>query len=561
MICSLSIRDLAVVKELDLDFRKGLTVLTGETGAGKSILLTALGLALGERADSSYIRPGAKKAEVTLEFDLADSHDAKQWLIESDLDEDQVCFIRRVVSGDGRSKAYINDRPVTLQFLHELSASLVEIHGQHAHLKLLQNIEQRRMLDDLAGNQEVLGKLGALFRKWKNTKTELDDLVDKAGAESQRAELLKFQIAELEQSDVESLDYPAISEEHRIHANMERILTLGQEQLQQLSEDEQLSVNSLLGRSIQAMSELSELSSDFGEILTLLNDALVQVQESTHLLRRRLDSLESDPKQLEWLEECLSLVHGLSKKYQTAPENLTATLYGLRNEIETLQENAEGIDKLKEKIDALQADYVRLANTLSERRTSGAQSLQKRISSIIKELGMPHGEFIIEVTQQSKENPRAEGSDQVEFLISTNLGLPPRPIGKIASGGELSRISLAIQVAAMNGKTTPTMVFDEVDSGIGGGVAEVVGKRLRALGESKQVFCVTHLPQVAAQSHEHLFVQKHSDGELTHSKVNSLTGKERKCEIARMLGGIKITDQTLAHAQEMLQWNDESLSQ
>lgn len=560
MLCSLNIQDLAVVESLVLELSNGLTILTGETGAGKSILLTALGLALGDRADSGYIRPGCKRAEINLEFDLCDAVDANQWLIDNQLDDGQYCLVRRVLSEEGRSKAFINNRPVTLQNLQELSNLLVEIHGQHDHLKLLQNTQQRRLLDEFVENRAILEQLVRLHNRWKTTKTELDKLIKQAEENSARQDLLCYQITELEQAGVETLDYPGLLEEHNIQSNLGKILTLGQQQLQQLYENEQSSVNALLGQSITALSELAGLAPEFNEITGLLDDALIQVQESSHILRRRLESLESDPKRLEWLEEKLSILHGLGKKHRTTPEDLLQTLNTLRDELDGIQHGSERIAELHDSVEALIEEYVALAGKLSQNRAKGAKLLEDQISSIIKQLGMPHGELVIKVTTQSNDIPKVEGNDRVEFLVSANPGLPPRPLGKIASGGELSRISLAIQVAATSVKMTPTMIFDEVDSGIGGKVAEIVGQKLRSLGETKQVFCVTHLPQVAAQSHHHLLVEKLSDQDMTHSQVTQLSNEERKLEIARMLGGVKITEQTLAHASEMLLWIENNAS-
>ncbi len=556
MLCSLNIRDLAVVESLDLDFKKGLSVLTGETGAGKSILLTALGLALGNRADAGYIRSGCKKAEINLEFDLDDAIDAKQWLIEHELEDGGYCLIRRVLSDDGRSRAFINNRPVTLQALQEIASLLIEIHGQHAHLKLLQNVQQRQLLDELSGNHLILDAMGQVYRQWRGAKSDLDNLIQEAEKRSLREDLLSHQIAELEQSEIESQSYVALLEEHVLQANLGKILSLGQQQLQQLDEDEHHSVNVLLGRSINTMAELGELSPSFNEVSELLNEALIQTQESTQIIRRHLDSLESDPNRLEWLEEWLGTVHGLAKKHQVTPKELPQILNNLRDEYCRFQRSSERISELQKKIAALEVDYTGFANKLSKRRIEGARTLQKKISKIIKELGMPHGEFVIGVSSSDVNFLKAEGLDSVEFRVSANPGMPPQAIGKISSGGELSRISLAIQVVAMSAKITPTMVFDEVDSGIGGAVAEIVGQRLRALGKHKQVFCVTHLAQVAAQAHQHLRVKKSIGKTTTQSQVRILSDEERRTEIARMLGGLKITEQTLAHASEMLGWSN-----
>lgn len=553
MLLSLKIRDLAVVESLDLDLRVGLTVLTGETGAGKSILLTALGLALGDRADSGYIRPGCKRAEINLEFDVDDTPPARQWLEVNELDQAHECMIRRVLSQDGRSKAYINDRPVTLQALQALSALLVEIHGQHAHLRLLQAQEQRRLLDESADNKALLGKVNALHREWVSARKKLDDLVQSSEQLKAREDLLRYQIDELEQLEIASLDYPALVEEHTRLANLEKILSTGQAQWEQIYDHEHYSINALLGQSIHALAEITPLAPEFHEIGELLNEAEIQIQEAGQLLRRRLEALEADPARLEWLERQLGILHSLARKHHVEPEGLAQHLAVLRQELHSIEHCSEEVDALSKRLAQISGEYKLLASELSARRAQCAAELQTQITGLIHELGMPQGQFCIEIRPSADEAPKAEGWDQIEFLVTTNPGLPPRPLAKVASGGELSRISLAIQVAAIHSKTTPTMIFDEVDAGIGGGVAEMVGQRLRALGQDRQVLCVTHLPQVAVQAHHHLLVQKVNAQHSTQSRVKPLAASERKHEIARMLGGIQITSQTLAHAEEMLQ--------
>jgi DNA repair protein RecN (Recombination protein N) len=553
MLSNLNIKDLAVVESLDLDLEPGLTVLTGETGAGKSILLTALGLALGDRADSGYIRPGAAKAEVNLAFALVDAPEAKAWLVDNDLlDEDDTCLIRRVVNPDGRSKAYVNNRPVTLQALQELASSLVEIHGQHAHLHLLRTDEQRRILDESSGNQALLERLSGLYKNWRTQREALETATRSAKDGAAREELLRYQIEEMEQHEVDTLDYQALSDEHTLQANAGRILTTGQTQLELLYEDEQHSVTALLNQSFHALAELAHLAPEFGEIRTLLDEAQIQVKEATSELRRKLDKLEADPQRLNWLDEKLGDLHRLARKHQVPPQELRGHLETLRRELDGIEHGSEHIAKLQAEVDRLEADYRQLAEELSQRRREGAERLQARISAIIRELGMPQGELRVQIGPAADRTPTPYGNDPIEFLVSANPGLPPRPLGKVASGGELSRISLAIQVAATDSKTTPTLIFDEVDTGIGGGVAEIVGQKLRTLSEGRQVFCVTHLHQVAAQGHRHLLVAKTTIDGITQTQVRPLTPDQRKHEIARMLGGVKITEQTLAHAEELL---------
>jgi len=560
MLCNLNIKDLAVVESLSLELALGLTVLTGETGAGKSILLTALGLALGERADSGLIRPGASRAEINLEFSVADARAARLWLEENELsDDEEVCLIRRVVSQDGRSRAFINNRPATLQSLQELASMLVEIHGQHAHLRLLDGDEQRRLLDESAGNKTLLEKLAGIFRHWRSVRDELDANSKTIERGTAREELLRYQIEEMEQHGVEALDYDLLSEEQTLQANMEKILAAGQTQLEQLYDDEKCSVNALLVQAIHAMADIGHIAPDFSEIETLLTEAQIQVKEAVGELRRRMEKMEADPKRLAWVDEKLGELHRLARKHHVAPRDLRQHVENLRTELGSIELGTEKNAQLRQEMEKLEREYRELAVQLSKSRLEGGRKLEAQISSVIRELGMPQGQFIIETTPAQTNLPTLFGNDKIEFLVSANPGLPPRPLGKVASGGELSRISLAIQVAATDAKTTPTLVFDEVDSGIGGGVAEIVGQKLRLLGKDRQIFCVTHLHQVAALGHQHLLVEKTIDKASTKTQVRKLSPNQRKHEIARMLGGVRITEQTLAHAEEMLAASGSSL--
>lgn len=552
MLLNINISDLAVVDRLDLDLETGMSVLTGETGAGKSILLTALGLALGERADSGYIRPHCKRAEINIEFDLDDAPLAKDWLFDNELDDDGHCLIRRVISQDGRSKAYINNRPVTLQTLQSLSRLLVEIHGQHAHLTLLNGDEQCRLLDSFANNQALLKNVHQVYQDWKQCSRELQQLIKVNTDQSEREELLNFQLDELRQLDLEHFDYKALSDEHNTLANLGQILTVGQQQLDMLYENEQQSVNRMLNHGIHALTELSEYSTELGEIAAMLGEAQIQVDEASHQLRRYLESQEADPQRLNWLEEQIGIIHNLGRKHHCEPEALPETAQRIEQELDNLTHSGERIAALQQRSEQLLQQYRKLAEKLSKQRQLHGKKLSERISAMIKELGMPHGEFIVTVDYRENDKPALNGNDIIEFLVSANPGLPPKPLTKVASGGELSRISLAIQVTTSTDKTTPTMIFDEVDSGIGGGIAEIVGQKMRDLSRNRQVMCVTHLPQVAAQAHHHLYVEKNNRKNMTSSTVRPLHDDERITEIARMLGGVNLTEKTLAHAREML---------
>ena len=552
MLLNLNIIDLAVVDAMDLDLEPGMSVLTGETGAGKSILLTALGLALGDRADSGYVRPNSKRAEVNLEFDLSKAPLVTRWLEDKELDDAGQCLIRRTISEEGRSKAYINNRPVNLQTLQALSRQLVEIHGQHAHLTLLDKDEQRLLLDDFAQNQALLEQLNNCYQNWKHSHKTLQQLLKAGSDQAEREELLRYQLEELQQLDLEHFDYAALAEEHNKLANLGQILSVGQQQLDILYDNDQQSVAQMLGHCIQAIGELTEYAGELNTIVELLNEAEIQVGEATQQLRRFLENQEADPQQLISLENQIGIVQNLSRKHKTTPEELPQLAALLSTELDNISHSSERIESLTLDCENQLNQYRQLASQLSAARQTAATELQQRISDTIKELGMPHGEFVVNIGSNPDAEPQRNGLDNIEFLVSTNPGLPAKPLSKVASGGELSRISLAIQVTTSTDKTTPTMIFDEVDSGIGGGIAEIVGQKLRRLSKNRQVLCVTHLPQVASQAHQHLFVSKNQDTAVTSSTVRHLSDEERVDEVARMLGGVTITENTLAHAREML---------
>ncbi len=552
MLQNLTIIDLAIVESLDLNLEKGLSVLTGETGAGKSILLTALGLALGDRADASYIRPNCQRAEINLSFDLSDAPDALAWLEENELDDEQSCLIRRTIRQDGRSKAYINGHPTTLQALKLLSSQLVEIHGQHAHLTLLDNEEQRTFLDNYAENTELLADTNQAYLQWRTNFHELSALIKSSTEQSNQEDLLRYQLNELEQLDLANYDYNALSAEHEKLANLEQILKVGQTQLDLLSENEQQSANQMVGQSISALTDLTSLAFEFDEPNKLLIEAQIQISEATQQLRRFLEAQEIDPQRLQALENQIGVIHSLSRKHHVSPKELPQIAEKLSHDLDLLSHSTEHIDELNKLVNDNKQQYFTLAQTLSDKRMHSAKKLSRTISAMIQELGMPQGKFSISVTAQKASQPKINGIDKIEFLVSANKGLPLRALAKVASGGELSRISLAIQVATSHDKNVPTMIFDEVDSGIGGGIAEIVGQKLRALGHKAQVLCVTHLPQVATQADQHLFVFKSSDNAMTTSSVKVLSTEQRIEETARMLGGVNITESTLTHAKEML---------
>ena len=553
MLLNLTIIDLAVVKFLDLDLTQGMTVLTGETGAGKSILLTALGLALGDRANGDYVRPDCEQAQIQLRFDISQLTEVRAWLENQQLTTANPCIIRRIIKRNGRSQAYINDKLVTLPNLQQLSRQLVEIHGQHAHLTLLNNDEQRRLLDAYAKATPLLTQLNECYQQFSAAHKELIELEKRSQESAQREELLHYQLEELAQLNVSELHYDALVEQHTKAANLEQILQSGGKQLAVLSDDES-SVTRGLRISLKELTALTQFAPELQTICDLLLEAQIQADEAAQQLRRFLDNQEIDAELLNELENQLALIKNASRKYHVKPQELAELELKLANELATITNSEARLEQLTQLTAQLQTQYEQLAGQLSKQRRAAALPLQTEISALIKELGMPKGEFLAQVLEVAHALPKFNGMDKIEFLISANVGLPAKPLAKVASGGELSRISLAIQVVTANDKTTPTMIFDEVDTGIGGGTAEIVGQKLRRLSENRQVLCVTHLAQVAAQAHQHLFVEKKHDdsSEVSASSVRVLSEEQRVNELARMLGGLTMTANTLAHAEEML---------
>ena len=415
MLLNLNIIDLAVVKSLDLDLEKGMSVLTGETGAGKSILLTALGLALGDRADSGYVRPNCKRAEINLEFDLADAPLAQQWLKDNELDAEHQCLIRRLVNSDGRSKAYINNRPVTLQALQELSEKLVEIHGQHAHLTLLNADEQRRLLDAYAKSQPLLDHVNACYREWHQTSKELASLIKSSVDQTEREELLRYQLEELQQLDLANFSYAELSDEHSKLANLGQILSTGQAQVDTLYENDQQSANQMLNHCLAELNHIAQFAPELNEICTMLSEAQIQVEEASFQLRRFIESQEADPQRLESLENQIGIIQSLSRKHHVTPAELPELVGKLESELDGLAHSSERIETLTASVAQLLTQYHQLAAQLSEQRKLSAKKLQRQISAMIKELGMPQGEFLVDIAAQDSETPKLNGKDKIEY--------------------------------------------------------------------------------------------------------------------------------------------------
>ncbi len=553
MLTQLSIRDFAIIESLDLDLCEGMTVLTGETGAGKSIIVDALLLALGGRAEGGMIRHGATRAEISAGFDLSRIARACQFLEEHDLEGAPDCVLRRIITHEGRSKAYINGSSVPLQSLQELGNLLVDIHGQHEHQSLLQRNAQREHLDDYAGHAQMLADLAALHKRWISSARELEALLRAQTERETRLTLLRYQVQELDALKLEQDEWPALNAEHARLANVSRLLETGQGALSALYENEQGSALGLLTHSASELHKLHEYDTSLIPLSELLDGAVIQLQEAVSELRHYLDHLEGDPERLHSVEQRLANIHDLARKHRAKPEELPDLHQRLMQELANIEGADARLEQLQREAAMARQAYLALAEKLSAARAKQAKELQKQVTARMQQLGMPGGQLEIQLERVAEDQYAAHGLERVEFLVSANPGQPLKPLNKVASGGELSRISLALQVITAQSGRIPTLIFDEVDVGVGGGVAEIVGQQLRALSEQRQVLCVTHLPQVAAQGRHHIQVSKETKKEATKITLRTLGAEERRDEIARMLGGVKITGQTLAHAGEMLE--------
>ena len=552
MLKHIRIRNFAIIDHIDIEFHAGMTALTGETGAGKSILLGALGLMLGDRADSDNVRVGSSKSEISAEFDISKLEHIKLWLKEKELDTETDCLLRRRLSEDGRSRAFINSTPVPLQDLRELGEMLVDIHGQHEHQSLMRSDMQRQLLDDYSQHKPLLVELKNIYQQWKKVSTEFQQLQDDSKNRSDRLDLLRYQVGELDALSPVEGEYATLSEEHQRLANVDKLSATSQQAVMALYDAEEGTLYSQLSQQINLLESASETDPQLTPANTMLNEALVQIEETASLLRDYLASLDNNPERFNEVESRLGGLHDLARKHRVEPGQLFAVHAQLQQELKNLDHADENLSRLEQQTQEFKKSYLTLANKLSKSRNQFAQSLNKEISKAMQTLGMAGGKFEILVKTDAQENYSAQGLDDIEFTVSANAGQPCKPLAKVASGGELSRISLAIQMITAKQGRIPTLIFDEVDSGVGGGIAEIVGQHLRLLGHDRQVFCVTHLPQVASQAHQHLRVLKHIQEGLTQTQIQTLTEKERVEEISRMLGGIEITKQTRAHAKEML---------
>jgi len=551
MLSHLTLKDFAVVSAAELGFDAGLTVVSGETGAGKSLLVDALLWLTGARADAGIVRHGAERAELSAEFSLADAPDAADWLRERELDDDASCQLRRVIRADGGSRAWINGRPATLAQLSELGALLVEIHGQHEHQALLERSHQLGLLDAFGQHEALLADVREHARRWQDLDQELAAL-SRTGDVGDRIAYLEHQHGELAREALAAGDIDDMLAAHRRQANAAGLLAGYESALARLSGDEGQSLSRGLRQANGELGRHLDSEPRLREVTALLESAEIQIDEAGGLIERLRDELDIDPAHLQQLEARMTRLHDLARKHRVPLAELAARRDAIETELESLRGAGERSEFLFAEREAANARWKTAAARLSQSRNAAGKKLGKAVSGLMSELGMGGGVFAVELTAQDNNKPHALGAERCEFLVSANPGQPPRALRKVASGGELARISLAIEVAALGLDSVPTMIFDEVDTGIGGAVAEVVGQKLRALGASRQVLCVTHLPQVAAQGHHHLQVSKAVNGSSTHSAVSVLAEKERIEELARMLGGVEITKETRANARQML---------
>ena len=553
MLLHIQIRDFAIIDAAELELASGLTVLTGETGAGKSILVDALLLAAGGRAGAEVVRHGADRAEVSATFAISNNAAARAWLAEQSIEhEDEAVVLRRIVGADGRSRAYVNSQALSVQALRQLGETLVDIHGQMEYQSLMKRAAQRELLDLSGDYRELLDSVAAQHRAW----SELCEQRDRAAASAQdreaRLELLRYHLGELKALDLKPGELADLSAERQRLAQHGRLASGVREILQLLREAEDMNAEHAVSRALTVSRSLSELDSRFASIAKAIDESLIALREGIESAERYEADLEADPQRQEWVEQRLAAMESIARKHRIEPAGLGALQAELAAEFQQLDTLEASLEQIEKNLAQLQTQFRAACAQLSAARRAAAGKLSRRISELMQTLGMPGGVFQIAVRALDGATASVHGADEIEFLVSANPGQPPRPLAKVASGGELSRISLAIQVAAAQSDALPCLVFDEVDAGVGGGVAEIVGRQLRTLGDRAQVLCVTHLPQVASQAHAHVRVTKLTDGKTTRTVLTVLSADDRVEEVARMLGGVSVTDKAREHAAEML---------
>ncbi|MCU4674581.1 DNA repair protein RecN [Catenovulum sp. 2E275] len=552
MLTQLYIKDFAIVNGLDIEIDPGMTTITGETGAGKSISIDALSLCLGSRAETSMVRPNSDKTEICATFNVANIPEAINWLTEQDLlTQDQTdCMIRRVITAEGRSRAYINGAPVPAQLLKSLAPLLVNIHGQHAHQLLLKPEHQLTLLDQFAEHKHLLAQTTLAYQGWNKLKKELKKLEEEQANREARFQLLEYQVTELDEFAINQGEFEQIEQEHKKLSNSVALVTDSQQCYSLLYDNNEQTIMDMVQFIETKLTDLSKYDPALNSIIQMLNEAGIQLKEASYELRDYIDSQEPDPEKLQQLEERLTTALELARKHKVAPEELYLEHQKLAEELSQIKQSDEQSEQLKTEVVEAEKHYWQAADALSESRNEAAQTLSAAITDSMQTLNMKQGQFLVKLNQI--QTPAKTGSDEIEFLVSANPGQPLQAMHKVASGGELSRISLALQVLTSSKSSVPTLIFDEVDVGISGPTAAIVGQMLRKIGESTQVICVTHLPQVAACGHQQMQVSKENDGQSTTTQMVKLSQQERIYELARLLGGDVITSNTLENAKDLL---------
>ncbi|AIU67626.1 DNA repair protein RecN [Vibrio coralliilyticus] len=551
MLAHLSVNNFAIVKSLQLELSHGMTTITGETGAGKSIAIDALGLCLGGRAEAGMVRQGEEKTEVSAAFSLENNIHATRWLEDNDLLEGSDCILRRIINKEGRSRAFINGSPVPLSQLKTLGQLLINIHGQHAHHQLMKSDYQMAMLDQYAGHTNLLKGTRNAYQNWRQADNNLKQLKENSAANLAQKQLLEYQIKELNELSLGEDEYEELEQEHKRLSNSGELAATCQQAIELIYEGEEVNALGILQSASSSLIQLAELDEALAELPNMLSEAIIQIEEANSELRGYLDNIDVDPARMAFVEERFSKVMSMARKHHVLPDELYQHHQDLLSQIEALDCSDEKLEELEQAVEAKYQAFLTSAEKLHKSRCRYAKELNKLITASMHELSMEKAQFCIEVDKQCT-HPSPLGMDNVCFVVSTNPGQPMQPIAKVASGGELSRISLAIQVITAQKVDTPSLIFDEVDVGISGPTAAVVGKMLRKLGGSTQVLCVTHLPQVAGCGHQQLFVAKQTKAGKTETQMHTLDNEQRVSELARLLGGSEITESTLANAKELL---------
>ena len=550
MLRSLQIRNFAIIDEIDITFKDDMTVLTGETGAGKSILIDALSLVLGERGSSNLIRNKEKRAEYTAEFEITNNNNALNWLVEKSLENENECILRRTISPDGKSRSFINGNTVNLQSLKSLGELLVDIHGQHFHQSLCKKNVQRDLLDHFGGLSDTKNKIKRIFNEWRTLSDQLTEMIENDKNKADRIDLLSFQSKELNELALSSGEYDSLNSEFKKITNIEKINRGINSLIDCLQSNEITNVGQMLSDSIKNIDTLATFDDSLEETKNLLSEAEINVSEAIGNLSRYGESIDYDNQKSREIEERINSIISLSRKHRADPDELVDIKIQIEKELDALKHSQTSIEEIQKNMNDLRKEYDGLSIKLTRMRVESAKKLSRLVADSMNELGMTGGIFKVEIIPS--KNISQHGNDDITFQISANPGQKPQPISNVASGGELSRMSLAIQVITSNGTNIPTMIFDEVDSGIGGAIAEVVGKKLKDLSQNKQVLCVTHLAQVASKGSSHIRINKLTDNKKTKIFASKLNSDERVEEIARMIGGIELTEKTREYAKEML---------